>query len=94
MHCACMRAVLVANQAAQAATVAASPFTWAFQLVWLGSFACLPGLVAAACLPLAVLPAWDTLSAGRVLLFLCPVHSCCQNDPSYDSHAMHAASLV
>jgi hypothetical protein len=70
-----MRAALVVNQAAQAATVAASPFSWAFQLVWLGSFACLPVLVAAACLPLAVLPVWDTLSAGRVRLFLlfCPV---------------------
>ena len=59
-------AALVADQAAQAATVAASPFTWAFQLVWLASFGCLALLVAAACLPLAVLPVWDTLSAGRV----------------------------
>ena len=59
-------AALVAQQAAQAATVAASPFSWAFQLVWLGSHLCLVALVGSACLTLAVLPVWETLAAGRV----------------------------
>ena len=64
--CPALRAALVAQQAAQAATVAASPFSWAFQLVWLASHLCLVALVGSACLTLAVLPVWETLSAGRV----------------------------
>ena len=61
-----LRAALAAQQAAQAATVAASPFSWAFQLVWLASHLFLVALVGSACLTLAVLPVWDTLCAGRV----------------------------
>ena len=70
--CSGLRAALVAQQAAQAATVAASPFSWAFQLVWLASHLCLVALVGSACLTLAVLPVWETLSAGRVrnILFM------------------------
>lgn len=62
----CLAAALVLHEAAQSATVAASPFSWGFEVPWLLSVVALVLLVAATCLPLVVLPVWDTLSAGRV----------------------------
>ncbi|KAK9905066.1 hypothetical protein WJX75_009068 [Coccomyxa subellipsoidea] len=58
-------AALVIHEAVQAVTTATSPFSWGFEVLWLASFLALPVLVAATCLPLALLPVWDTLSAGR-----------------------------
>ncbi|CAL5224511.1 g7208 [Coccomyxa viridis] len=56
---------LFVNQAAQSASVAASPFQWGHQIAWLISFLALPVLVGATVLLLVVLPALDTLSAGQ-----------------------------
>jgi hypothetical protein len=56
----------VIQQAAQSATVAANPFSWGFEVAWLVSILALVVLVGATCVPLVVLPVWDTLSAGRV----------------------------
>ncbi|BDA49410.1 hypothetical protein COCOBI_14-0270 [Coccomyxa sp. Obi] len=56
---------LAIHEAAQVVTIAFSPFSWGFEVFWLASFLALPVLVCATCLPLAVLPVWDTLSAGR-----------------------------
>ncbi|EIE19033.1 hypothetical protein COCSUDRAFT_67942 [Coccomyxa subellipsoidea C-169] len=56
---------LVIHEATQAVTTATSPFSWGFEVLWLASFLALPVLVAATCLPLALLPIWDTMSAGR-----------------------------
>lgn len=73
LRCAC--AALVIHEAVQAVTTATSPFSWGFEVLWLASFLALPVLVAATCLPLALLPVWDTLSAGRVRIPL-PSLSC------------------
>ena len=54
------------HEAAQSASVAASPFQWGHQIAWLISFLALPVLVGATVLLLVVLPALDTLSAGQV----------------------------
>ena len=63
-----MHAALTVNQAAQSASVAASPFQWGHQIAWLISFLALPVLVGSTVLLLVVLPALDTLSAGQVSL--------------------------
>ena len=59
-------AALFVNQAAQSASVAASPFQWGHQIAWLISFLALPVLVGATVLLLVVMPALDTLTAGQV----------------------------
>ena len=59
-------AALFVHEAAQSASVAASPFQWGHQIAWLISFLALPVLVGATVLLLVVLPALDTLSAGQV----------------------------
>ena len=59
-------AALFVHEAAQSASVAASPFQWGHQIAWLISLLALPVLVGATVLLLVVLPALDTLSAGQV----------------------------
>ena len=77
-------AALFINQAAQSASVAASPFQWGHQIAWLISFLALPVLVGVTVLLLVVLPALDTLSAGQVGLchLSCGLHLIClSNSP-------------
>lgn len=59
---------LVIHEAAQAVTIAMWPFSWGFEVVWLASFLALPMVVLSVCLPLVLLPVWDTLSARQVCM--------------------------
>ena len=61
-----LRAVLAAQQALQAATLASAPGGWLFQLLWLGCFAAQAALVAAVCASLVVRPVLDALDASSV----------------------------
>ena len=61
-----MRAVLAAQQALQAATLASAPGGWLFQLLWLGCFAAQAALIATVCTSLVVQPVLDALDASSV----------------------------
>ena len=60
------RAVLAAQQALQAATLAGPPGGWLFQLLWAGCFAAQAALVATVCSSLVVRPVLDALDASSV----------------------------
>ena len=59
-------AVLAAQQALQAATLAGPPSGWLFQLLWAGCFAAQAALVATVCCSLVVRPVLDALDASSV----------------------------
>jgi len=59
-------AVLGAQQALQAATLAGPPGGWLHQLLWAGCFAAQAALVASVCGALVVRPVLDALDASSV----------------------------
>lgn len=49
-----------------AALVRGTPFSWAFQMIWLAHFLTLPLVVTVYTLSLVVIPVWDTDRAAKV----------------------------
>jgi hypothetical protein len=95
------RAVLGAQQALQAATLAGPPGGWLHQLLWAGCFAAQAALVASVCGALVVRPVLDALDASSVRSrSRCPVMApallCgpCPTMPFYVAPALSCPALA
>ncbi len=60
-------AVLITMNATRAATIVrGTPFSWAFEMLWLAHFLTIPVLVAIYSIFLVIIPVWDTSKAAKV----------------------------